>query len=54
MSYWYQTEAEYKTEIEETISTIKRVTEELVARGPEACKQFLIDAGIIEIKKIPE
>jgi hypothetical protein len=33
------------SDVDETISDIKKVTEHLLAKGPEACKQFLIDAG---------
>lgn len=34
--------------IDDVVAAIRRHTEELLAQGPEACRQFLIKAGIIE------
>lgn len=34
-------------EIDETIAGIKKFTDDLLAKGPEACKQYLIDSGIL-------
>jgi hypothetical protein len=38
----------YQTTIEKQIKIIKKVTKELLAQGPEACRKFLVDAGIIK------
>lgn len=45
--YYWQTEEEVQQEIRDTVGAIRKVSEELRAQGPEACRQFLIDAGII-------
>lgn len=37
-----------KEAIDEQIAALKKVGAELIAAGPEACRQFLIDAGIIK------
>jgi hypothetical protein len=46
--YWNQSHEEVQKEIRETVMSIKKFSEELRAKGPEACRQFLIDAGIIK------
>lgn len=37
-------------EIDEQIRVIKKVAADLKAKGPKACRKFLIDAGIIKVK----
>jgi len=48
--YWNQSYEEVKKEVEELCAFIQKHGEELRAKGPEACRQFLIDAGIIQPK----
>jgi len=49
--YWNQSYEEVQREIKETVESIRRVSENLRRQGPDACRQFLIDAGIeIEYK----
>lgn len=41
-------------EADQQIEAIRKVTQDLIAQGPEACRQFLIDAGIVEgVKSLP-
>lgn len=45
--YYWQTSEQVQQEIRDTVESIRIFSEELIAKGPEACRQFLIDAGII-------
>lgn len=46
--YYWQTSEQVQQEIRDTVESIRIFSEELIAKGPEACRQFLIDAGIID------
>jgi|HubBroStandDraft_3_1064219.scaffolds.fasta_scaffold49176_3 hypothetical protein len=46
--YYWQTYEQVQQEIKDTVESIRIFSEELRERGPEACRRFLIDAGIIE------
>lgn len=35
-------------DVRRTIEAIRETTRQLLAAGPEACRQYLIDAGIIK------
>lgn len=45
--YYWQTSEQVQQEIKEEVQAIRKFSEELRKQGPEACKQFLIDAGIL-------
>lgn len=45
--YYWQTSEQVQQEIKDTVESIRKFSEELREQGPEACRQFLIDAGII-------
>lgn len=45
--YWWQTDTQVQQEIEDTVASIKKNSAQLRESGPDACRQFLIDAGIL-------
>ena len=51
--YWNQSYEEVQREIKETVESIRRVSEDLRRQGPEACRQFLIDSGILPKNQSP-
>ena len=49
-SYLYQS-GMTKEDADKQIAILRKVTSDLIAEGPEACRAFLIRAGIIKKKK---
>jgi hypothetical protein len=39
------------TEVKKSTDAIQKTTNRLLKEGPQACRKFLIDAGIIKSKK---
>jgi hypothetical protein len=50
--YWNQSYEQVQQEIKGTVEAIRSVGKDVRSKGPEACRQFLLDAGIIS--KNPE